>query len=387
MLFPAKERSDDATKRATESSFSFLDRCSWSAAQRVRDYLNDCLTRYPNSERAELVARVRSGDDVAFRSALFELLLHEYLLRKGFVLEPHPTLPNGSTKRPDFLVTGSDGSRFYLEAVCATDRDGGDEVGEALIATTLQHLTDATHPNFLVEVSFSGYPKTQPSGRRLAAAVVKWLDTLNADAAIEALECQDFDRLPSMEWNHEGLTFTVTAIPCRPDARGSPRRLVGAQSFGARWIDGWTPIRDAVITKSRRYGDLDEPLIVAVNVDTFGLNTIDETQALFGQEQIILHRDSPDAEPRMERAPNGAWIGPYGPRSKRCSGAWLFHDVTPYSVSRRTHTLYVNPWSRHQLPESLLAVVPTAIAVDGRLQWGAPERMGAALDLPEEWPE
>jgi len=387
MLFLDRERADDATKRAAETDFGFLDRCAWPTAQRVREYLDQCVARYPQAERAELVARVRSGDDRAFRSGLFELLLHEYLIRQGFLLTPHPTLPNGATTKPDFLVVAPDGSSFYLEATSASDRDDRSQAGEALVATTLQHLSEASHPNFFVEVSHTGYPTTQPSGRRLTAAVVAWLNTLNADEAVAALERHEFDQLPVMEWGHEDLLVTVTALPCRPDARGNPRRLIGAQNFGAHWVDGWTPIRDAVMTKARRYGDLELPLVIAVNIGAHRLDVIDEMQALYGQEQFILDRNNIDAGPRMERAPNGAWNGPSGPRSRRCSGAWLFHDVTPYTVSRRKHTLYANPCSYHELPANLLKLVPSAIVVDGRIVRAEVETMGRVLELSQEWPE
>lgn len=387
MLFPPKERHDDAPKRATESDFAFLDRCSWPAAERVRRFIDECLAQYPEAERPELIARIRSGDDRAFRSATFELFLHEYLRRRGYQLTPHPGLPEGVTTRPDFLVTCPDGSGFYLEAVSAVDRDGRSQAGEARIHTTLQHLTDANHANFFVEVAWTGYPDTQPSGRRLAAAVVAWLNTLDADDAIVVMERGDFDELPSMEWTHEGWTLTVTALPCRPDARGQDRRLIGAQNFGARWVDGWTPIRDAIMTKARRYGDAEIPLVVAVNVSSHRLDEIDELQALFGQEQFVIDRDNLDAEPRIERVLNGAWIGPAGPRSKRCSGAWLFHDVTPYTLSRRKSTLYANPWARLPVPDSFLQSERRAVVVDNRIQRSDGASMGTILGLPENWPE
>jgi hypothetical protein len=76
------------------------------------------------------------------------------------------------------------------------------------------------------------------------------------------------------------------------------------RNFGAGWIDGWTPIRDAILAKARWYGDLDLPMIVAVNVDTFNLDPIDESQALFGQEQFIYTVGKQQEEPRFERAPN-----------------------------------------------------------------------------------
>lgn len=387
MLFLSKERHDAAPKRATETDFAFLKRCSWPAAESVRKFIDDCLAHYPEAERPELIARIRSNDDRAFRSATFELFLHECLKRKGHALIVHPELPGGVTTKPDFLVTCSDGSSFYLEAVSAADRDGRSQAGEALIDTTLQHLVDASHASFFVEVASTGYPDTQPSGRRLAADVVAWLDTLHRDDAIALMEQGEFDRLPSMEWKHEGWILTVTALPCRPDARGRQRRLIGAQNFGARWIDGWTPIRDALITKSRRYGDIELPLVVAVNVRSHSLDQIDEMQALFGQEQFVFHRDDLGAEPRMERARNGAWIGPAGPRSRRCSGAWLFHDVTPYTVSRRKHTLYVNPWASLQVPDAFMLSEPRAVVVDNRIQRSKGDSLGITLGLPEEWPE
>ena len=387
MLFPSKERQDDAIKRATESEFAFLDRCSWPAAENVRRLIDECLVQYPEIERSELIARIRSGDDRAFCSATFELFLHEYLRRRDYQLKPHPELPKGVTTRPDFLVTCPDGSCFYLEAVSAAARDGRSQAGQALIDTTLQYLTDETHANFFIDVASTGYPDTQPSGRRLAAVVVAWLDTLDADEAIAVMERGNFDELPSMEWTHEGWTLTVRALPCRPDARGRERRLIGAQNFGARWVDGWTPIRDALMTKARRYGDTELPLVVAINLSSHSLDEIDEMQALFGQEQIVLDRKNLDAEPRLERARNGAWIGPTGPRSKRCSGAWLFHDVTPYTLSRRKHTLYANPWAPLQVPDSFLQSERRAVAVDKRIQRYDGASMGTILGLPEDWPE
>jgi hypothetical protein len=387
MLFPPKERHDDATKRAAESDFAFLDRCSWPAAERVRRFIDDCLAQYPEADRPELMARVRSRDDRAFRSATFELFLHEYLRRKGYALVVHPELPEGITTKPDFLATCPDGSRFYLEAVSASARDGRSQAGEALIDTTLQHLTDATHADFFVEVASTGYPETQPSGRRLAADVVAWLNSLDADDAMEVMERGQFENLPSIEWKHEGWTLTVTALPCRPDARGRERRLIGVQNFGARWIDGWTSIRDALMTKARRYGDADLPLVVAVNVNSQKLDQIDEMQALFGQEQFVFDRNNLDAGPRMERAPNGAWSGPAGPRSRRCSGAWLFHDVTPYTLGRRKHTLYANPWAPHQVPDSFLRSERRAVVVDDRVQRSDGDSIGTILGVPEDWPE
>jgi hypothetical protein len=203
-------------------------------------------------------------------------------------------LPNGSKSRPDFLVECPDGNSVYLEAVSASARDGRNPGGQARIETALQHLDDAEHPDFFLEISSTGYPMTQPSGRGLTMAVMKWLRTLNADAVIGLTERNDFDLLPSMCWAYEEWELTVTAIPCRPDARGRPlHRLIGVRNGGANWVDGWTPIRDAVMDKGRRYGDIKIPLIVAVNVNASHLDVIDEVQALFLVRSNLFFRAVP----------------------------------------------------------------------------------------------
>ena len=63
-------------KRESESSSVFLDRSARPEIARVREYLGIAVAHYPGSERAELIARLQSGDDLAFRSATFEVLLH-----------------------------------------------------------------------------------------------------------------------------------------------------------------------------------------------------------------------------------------------------------------------------------------------------------------------
>lgn len=108
----------------------------------------------------------------------------------------------------------------------------------------------------------------------------------------------------------------------------------------------WTPIRDAVRFKGSKYGKLDKPLLVAVNFGSLHLARLDEMQALYGQEQFMFSVDEPDKEPRLERAPNGVWRGRTGPQATRVSGAWLFNDLTPYTVASRRHTIYFNPWPR-----------------------------------------
>lgn len=386
MLFSEMERSDSSPKRVNESSFAFLDRSAWAPIGVVREMMEECLANYPADGAKELVERIQCGDARHFASASFELFIHEYLLRLGMKLLPHPVLPNGSAKRPDFLVECTDGRKLYLEAVCTSDDVGRNPAAEARKDVALQMLDDEFHPNFILSIDSRGDPDTQPSGRRLASDVLTWLNTLDPDKLLQLPPGDGLKALPEFHWQHEEWHVRIQPIPVHIEARGKKRRLIGARTFGAGWVDGWSPIRDAVASKGQRYGDLDLPLVVAVNVDTFKLDPIDEAQALFGQEQFVFSRADPDKEPRMARAPNGAWRGPAGPRGKRASGAWLFDNLSPYTLARKRQTLYVNPDANHPIPDSFL-IVPHRRVVDGFLQSLEGIDLATAFELSSTWPE
>lgn len=386
MLFSDYSRTDDAPKSQRETSFEFLDRSSRPEIERVRDFIMRSLAEYPPNEINELVARIQSRDDIAFRSATFELLLHEALRRLGYLLRPHPELRNGAQTRPDFLVEDFDGNSFYLEAVLATTRDGANQACEAMKATTRDALSQVPHHSFRVDFDSEGDPTTQPSSRELIRRTHEWLDSLDPDVLLQLIAERGFDSVPEFVWQHEDWTVTLRPIPMRKEKRGSARALVGAFGEGGRIIDDWTPLRDAVRKKGRKYGELDKPLVVAVNARSFNLDPIDEMQALFGQEQYVEYVNRPDIGGRLTRVPNGAWVGHSGPQSRRVSGAWFFNDLTPYTVAERRSTLYVNPWSFHDLPKSLLRI-PHAQVVDGRIQRSDGLSLRDIFNLPKDWPE
>lgn len=386
MLFTERHRTDSSPKANRECDFAFLDRSAWPEIERVRQFLEMLAAGYPQDELAELIARVRSGNDTHFKSAVFELVLHAFLVRLGYTLRAHPELPNGLTARPDFHVVAPGGEDFYLEAVLASADNDVDPAAEARIGTTLDALAKASHPSFMVAVEHEGTPDTQPSGKRLLAATLKWLDSLDPDGVQTEIDKCDFFSAPTLCWEHEEWQVVLRAIPLKSERRGKASTLIGVLDGGGGFIDDWTPIRDAVKFKGSKYGRLDKPLLVAVNFGSFHLERIDEMQALYGQEQLVFTVGSPEKEPRFERAPNGAWRGRSGPQATRVSGAWLFNDLTPYTLASRRHTIYFNPWAANRLPE-VLKIMPHAVAKEGKMQWQPGVTLRDVLELPEGWPE
>lgn len=351
----------------------------------ARRFLEELLENYPVSEREELVSRFRSRSNHQFRSAEFELLVHGMLHRLGFTLEPHPVLPNGSKKRPDFLVSAPDGAQFYLEAVLASE-DFESALDDALLGTALDAFSDVQKNDFTLVVSSRGSATTQPSGKAMRKAVLGWLNTLSHAEVLSQIDANGGGKAPRMEWEHEGLTVTFVAWPEHPERRGSGGRIIGGQQGGGGPIDSWSGMRDAILLKGKKYGELQKPLIVAVNFEGRSLSQIDEMQALFGQEMVTFNIEDPDGTARLTRKPNGAWFGPSGPRGY-VSGAWIFRGFSTYNANNCHYTLYVNPWASLPIPDEL-RMFPFA---EGRgtseLEWHPGIPTDHAFALGSDWPE
>jgi hypothetical protein len=186
MIFNESHGDDSRPKLARESFYEFLDRSSLEPCIRIRSLVNELVANYPASDKADVVGRLKSSDESDFRSALFEIILYRILCRFCDEVAVHPLLENGFM--PDFGMLFDDGSKIYVEAVLASERDGLTPSGQRLIETTLEYLNEHAHHSFLLAVESSGEPSAQPSSKRLKGRIHSWLNCLNPDA-----ECADED--------------------------------------------------------------------------------------------------------------------------------------------------------------------------------------------------
>lgn len=377
-------RNDVTAKKNNETYFNFFNRSAWPEIETVRNLIESSISRYPLAEVDDLARRFRSGDDIHFKSASFELFLHEALLRTGFKLFPHPLLPNGIQFKPDFLVKAPDGEEFYLEAVLVAERNELDKGGEIRKGAVFDTLSASPHHNFMIVIDDEGTPKTQPSGKKLLNEIHNWLNTLDPDEISAQIQKAGLDSIAPLNWSHEGWDLQIRPIPISPERRGHSSNLIGMSGIGGGMLDAWSPIKDAVKFKGGKYGQLDKPLVIAVNFDSSFLHRIDEMQALFGQEQIVFNPRSKKSE--MKRAPNGVWIGKGGPQCKRVSAVWIFNDLHATSLASRRNTIYFNPWANISIPNSL-KIFPHGIVEDEKMNWIEGLSFREVFQLDEDWPE
>jgi hypothetical protein len=342
-------------------------------------------TRYPGNERDQVMARIRTGNKTDFRSATFEIYLHDALIRLGYKLTHHPDPETGVSKRPDFMVRDAQGNEFFLEAVLSTERDGRNPAAEAMKKTALGYLNEKPHASFLIDIESEGDPTSQPSGKAISEAVHAWLEKLEPNSLLMQFTTHGPDAMPQMIWRHEGWEVRLKPIPLPADRRGKTNQLIGAQADGARLVNAWEPLREAVKKKATRYGNLTKPFVVAVNSDIFNLEQIDEVQALYGEEfwsEVVGY----PSQSGPGRHPNGAWRGPHGPQNRRVSAVWFFNDLTPYTLANRRSTLYINPWANIQVPDGLKRI-PT-MQVEGNALIAKPGiELRNIYGLNADWPE
>lgn len=386
MLFEEKSRPYTGPKTYGETDFDFLDRSGRKEAENVRQFLNHWIERFPLEEQKELISRIQSRDSKAYESATFEMILYAILTNLGGSIEIHPDLDNGTEKHPDFLVSFGDGKQFYVEAVLASEHSETELAAERRKNVVLDSINRLESPNFFLGINAEGNPETPPSGKALRGELSAWLASLDPDTVAAVVEAHGVDSIPKMEWCHDGWEIEFQAIPIEPEKRANGQRVIGMLSGGVRFINGWEPIRDALRSKGNRYGELSKPLVVAVNVEVFSLDKIDEMQALFGQEEYVFRRESSEAQPTMRRAANGVWSGPQGAQYTRISGAWLFGGITPWSIATRKNTVYFNPWAKLAVPEEMRRL--NHASTNGtKMDWVDGDPLTEILGLESTWPE
>ncbi|HBV00517.1 hypothetical protein [Thalassospira lucentensis] len=384
MIFEDKVRNSTEPRNHTESSYEFLDRSARAEFQRVRNLLNGWIELFPSSERDEMISRICSNDERHFNSATFEMLLFALFTNLDCHIEVHPQLPNNKASRPDFLVTFPDDSKIYVEAVLASEFNAQEIAARHRTDALLQALDGLETPEFFIGFSSNGHPDHPPSGKKLRHEIVKWLADLDPDSV--SGEIAKGENPPQMVWEADGWTVQISAFPKSPERHGTNVRSVGAISTGVRSASTWQSVRDAVRNKGTKYGELELPLLVAVNVEAISIERIDEMQALFGQETFVIDKNNLESEPRMQRLPNGAWVGPRGLRNKRVSGVWIFENALPWNLASRRTIVYHHPKPRHPLPMQLREF-DHALAEYHRVNWKSGRSIRELLQLPNNWPE
>jgi hypothetical protein len=387
LLFDNVQRQFKGPAGHVEPHFTYLNRSGRPDVASIRERLEVWFSRYPKDDQTEMRARFRSKKDPHHHAAFFELFLHELLLGLGCQVTVHPTAAR-SERRPDFLVKSRSGDGFYLEAVVATGESEQAAAQRARVGVVYDALDRMTSPNFFIGVQVRGALKTAPPAKNIRAYIEKRLARLDPDEIAERHAAAG--RLP-LRWNfeHGGWRITFMPIPKSRSGRGKPGvRPIGAMFGQSRYVAPEVAVRDAILGKAGRYGDLDGlPYVIAVNALTWPTRQADVLDALFGRVQVTVKWDptGPD-EPEASRYPDGVWTSGSGPKNTRVSAVLVLARLDPWRISNAEACLYLNPWALSPYTSELTQLQQAIVEEDGSLAFREGKSTGTVLQLPPTWP-
>lgn len=334
--------------------------------------------------------RLRSGDDVNFSSAAFELMVHSMITRAGHVvLSVEPDLQH-TTKSPDFHVRAPDGTEYFLELTEARDQAVSERRSQRLQDLIAHRLGSIRSQEFFINIHWRGEVTALDDIRAEMVRIQEWVDGL--DYATERARREEpmdrLDRRPRLSVSTTHYNFELSASPRRVP-KSDPETCLGMQSFGAKWASSSNALKQSITKKASRYGKLGQPYLIAVNVHDFAIDQDGEMEALFGPLQVVLQIDHSTGEDRVVRTQfsgEGCFLRHGQPTNTRVSGVIIFRSLSALGAGNRSACLYHHPSAQFPVPFSY---GEATFRID---DLGCPTRADGAsmnhmLGLSEGWPE
>jgi len=386
-LFDEGSRTGIGPKTESEPIFDYYNRSARPAVILLRKILESWFERFPGAEQKNLRERFRSPRKPNHLGAFFELYIHELFVRMGFELRAHPSVR--STSQPDFVACSQGENKFYIEATTAGLPSETEQGQNARMGIVYDAINSIESPNFFLELEIIGAPNTPPPTRELRRGLTEWLASLNPDHIAHLYSDNRQSDVPTLDWNHDGWNLLFRPRPKSLQLRGRPGvRPIGIRMPEGGWLNTGFEIRRAIETKWKKYGELERPLIVAVNYIGFHCDDTDVMDALYGQESVVVtFTHGGGYTERNQRKPNGVWWGKNGPRKNGVSGVLIANQLGPWSMASETPELFHNPWASRPLSRSL-SCLPQCIADlgTGRVRHEAGRQAGELLGIPTPWP-
>ena len=255
--FDDKLRNDNRYSRHLEKSYDFYDASAKPKFVAVREMLNDWFSRYPETAKRQLKRDFHSHQ---FDSAFFELFIHELFYQQGFSLTPHPTVPN-STKNPDFLARKGD-FEIYLEAKVATDKSNDQRTLENKLGAIYDELQKLSSSNYLIEIEDIVFKSDkQAKLSKFRNFFQKWLDECHA---AQHPQYNDYDE-------HGNACFSYDDDDIKISLRAYAGIIMDGHPIlnylGGSYCGGCEEaLTGAIRDKGARYGQLNKPYIVCINM-------------------------------------------------------------------------------------------------------------------------
>ena len=378
-LFDEMSRADASPRQRNESFSEYLNRSANHEATEIRARLESWFERFSVEAHDDVRGRFRADDDQAHQGAVFELFMHELLSHLGCTVEVHPSVV-GTGSRPDFLARHGD-CFFYVETK-VIEPSASPFARNPLEEDAVARINELSSPHFHIVAQVEGRLSSALSREQIVRPFIDLLVAHDPDEVQRLVDRVGPFAAPSRTIESGSWRLQGWLIPIAPERRGRGRSqplVIGPAR--TEMIDCSTSVQHAILKKANKYGQLDSPLVVAVNVRHPFFDKDDEIEALFGKEQVVYYEDRPDLSPKLGRKPDGVWIrGGYQPRYTRLSAVLMFRDLLPWNLHDVPTCLYVNPFAGDMKLPEVLYRLPYARANKDEIHWFGGENIGQILE-------
>lgn len=364
-LFDDVNRTFTGHARRSETTFTFLNRSARPDFAATRDVVEAMFASFPESGKTDLRARFRAAN-AAHSGAFFELFLYTLLNRSGYAVNLHPSAGGPNSRRVDFEIQAG-GKRLFIEARTLTTSQET-SLRDRLLAPVLDAIDEIVTPDFFLHVEVDGNLQKAIAIEPIKRHLIAWLKSLDYDKVKAETTGEGGHRnCPTSKWVQDGCILEFTAWP-KGTARGKPGRAIGMEFGGVFWNNTGQRLRKILSAKARRYGKLNTPYVIAVNVLDGFMDDECALEALYGQEavQFLTYPDG-RRESKAIRQLNGLWRQHSGPRYTRVSGVLIASRLRPWCMPQSRLTLYLNPWAEFPLSNEFSNLEVVRLGEDGHL--------------------
>lgn len=388
-LFDDFQRIEKRAALPNEPTFAYLNLSARPGFVAIRTLLEEWFSGFPEDNKKDLRSRFRKKDNHQHASAFLELFLNQYFKQLGYEMVPHPEL-QGERTHPDFLARRNGSDCFYLEAIVPQVRNPrpGDAARRDQVHEALQRIES---PSYFLWVDHFGHPTSTPKLSSLIREVEAWLRSLDYERIQTIVRESDYlDRLPVLRLDAGGMTLNIRPVPKSDNIQGragvAPVGIFGPGK--AELVDTVTGVRKAGQSKSKKYGDLVLPYIIAMNVLEQFARKYCVVDAMFGSEGV-RHTGYFDGSEKIEaiREHNGLWLNNKGPINQNVSAVLVFFGLKPWNLTTVESVLIENPFAARALSNILPIKRIVGDVSSGELsELREEESIGSVLKLPEPWP-
>lgn len=338
-LFDDFERTLKGRANHDHSSYEFINKSAWPAANYVRELLETWCDEFPLD--TDFVNRFKSDNYQKHVAAFFELVMYRWLRAQDYDVKLHELASIDSQRRPDFCISKLDKKVLYAECTLSAlpDYDPGIERLRNQITDILESIPC---PKYWLSVYFEKCSTNSLSKKKIINFVSKLIEE-----GLDRFDPANFER---KRWTFRDCGWEME-FSLFPKSINTTRTLGASQHGPAGIIYSEKPLRASLDRKKGgNYGRFIHPYVICINSSDFYLDGLSIMQTLFGPRAGQSHFDVKDKDN------DGFFLFKGRPINTSVSAVLIVNNLVPWNLHVAKSSLWHNPFASLPLDTEALDI-------------------------------